>query len=153
MSNFYFIFNWFFFVGESKANFGWTPLHLASYFGHKNVAEVLLNHGADVDIQNEEGDTPIHKASYTGREDIVVLLVAHNANVFIVNGDGLRPFEVAKSESIRQILATAEKADIKRREGRFLSAARAGDLNTMKKLLEDVSSPVDINCVDQSGNF
>lgn len=140
------------FAGESKANFGWTPLHLAAYFGHKDVAHLLLNHGADLDIQNEEGDTPLHKAAYTGRDEIVVLLVGHNANVFLVNGDGLRPFEVAKSEAIRQILLTAEKADIKRREGRFLSAARAGDLNTLKRLLEDATSPVDINCVDQSGN-
>ena len=82
----------------------------------------------------------------------MVLLVGHNANVFLCNGDGLRPFELAKSESIRQILDAAEKADVKRREARFLSAARAGDLNTMKKLLEDASSPVDINCVDSSGN-
>ncbi len=140
------------FAGESKANFGWTPLHLAAYFGHKDVAHLLLNHGADLDIQNEEGDTPLHKAAYTGRDEIVVLLVGHNANVFLVNGDGLRPFEVAKSEAIRQILLTAEKADIMRREGRFLSAARAGDLNTLKRLLEDATSPVDINCVDQSGN-
>lgn len=29
-------------VGKSKANQGWTPLHLASYFGHCNVAKALL---------------------------------------------------------------------------------------------------------------
>lgn len=28
--------------GKSKSNHGWTPLHLACYFGHKDVAEVLL---------------------------------------------------------------------------------------------------------------
>lgn len=141
-----------YFLGESKANFGWSPLHLAAYFGHPDVVEILLNHGADVDIQNEEGDTPLHKAAYTGRDQIVVLLVAHNANVFMLNGDGLRPFELAKTESIRQILSAAEKADVKRRETKFLSSARAGDLVTLKKLLEDSSSPVDINCVDSSGN-
>ena len=32
----------FFSVGRSKANQGWTPLHLASYFGHKNVVKALL---------------------------------------------------------------------------------------------------------------
>ena len=29
-------------IGKSKSNQGWTPLHLAAYFGHKNVVQVLL---------------------------------------------------------------------------------------------------------------
>ena len=29
-------------LGKSKSNQGWTPLHLAAYFGHKNVVQVLL---------------------------------------------------------------------------------------------------------------
>ncbi|KAJ6223665.1 hypothetical protein RDWZM_002210 [Blomia tropicalis] len=138
--------------GASKSNLGWTPLHLAAYFGHIEVVESLLNAGAEVDVQNEEGDTPLHRAAYTGRDRIVVLLISHNANVFLPNGDGLRPFELAKTETIRQILSAAEKADIKRRETRFLSAARNSDIATMKKLLEDSINPVNINCVDSSGN-
>src|SRR5919197_5879442 len=27
---------------------GWTPLHLASFFGHTKIAELLLSHDADV---------------------------------------------------------------------------------------------------------
>lgn len=30
------------FLGRSKSNLGWTPLHLACYFGHKQVVEDLL---------------------------------------------------------------------------------------------------------------
>ncbi|KAJ6219864.1 hypothetical protein RDWZM_005676 [Blomia tropicalis] len=105
-----------------------------------------------VDVQNEEGDTPLHRAAYTGRDRIVVLLISHNANVFLPNGDGLRPFELAKTETIRQILSAAEKPDIKRRETRFLSAVRNSNIATMKKLLEDSINPVNINCVDSSGN-
>ena len=79
------------------------------------MVESLLNAGAEIDVQNEEGDTPLHRAAYTGR-DRIVLLISHNANVFLPNGDGLRPFELAKTETIRQILSAAEKPDIKRRE-------------------------------------
>ena len=32
---------------------GWTPLHLAVYFGHADAAEVLLAQGADVHAWSE----------------------------------------------------------------------------------------------------
>lgn len=30
------------FLGKKKSNLGWTPLHLACYFGHRDVVEELL---------------------------------------------------------------------------------------------------------------
>lgn len=53
--------------GTSKY-IGWTPLHLATYFGHRHVVECLLAHNADVNAINENGDTPLHKAAFIGRE-------------------------------------------------------------------------------------
>ena len=29
-------------LGRIKSNLGWSPLHLASYFGHHDVVELLL---------------------------------------------------------------------------------------------------------------
>lgn len=53
--------------GRSKYN-GWTPLHLATYFGHLHVCEYLLARNADVNAINENGDTALHKAAFIGRE-------------------------------------------------------------------------------------
>lgn len=46
---------------------GWTPLHLATYFGHKDVMEILLSKTVDINAINEVGDTCLHKAAFIGR--------------------------------------------------------------------------------------
>ena len=37
-----------------------TPLHLTAEKGYPDMAEVLLDHGADVNAANNHGDTPLH---------------------------------------------------------------------------------------------
>src|SRR5712692_5816664 len=43
---------------------GWTPLHLAAFFGHAKIAELLLAQGADVTARsrNANGNTALHAA-------------------------------------------------------------------------------------------
>src|SRR5689334_20876181 len=43
---------------------GWTPLHLAAFFGHGKIVELLLAHDADVATRsrNSNGNTPLHAA-------------------------------------------------------------------------------------------
>jgi ankyrin repeat protein len=39
---------------------GWTPLHWAVLGHHKDMVELLLAHGADVNAKNRYGQTPLH---------------------------------------------------------------------------------------------
>lgn len=62
---------------------GWTPLHLAVFFGHPELAKALLDRGADVNSRstNPMKNTPLHAAAAGGRADIVELLLKHGADV------------------------------------------------------------------------
>lgn len=40
-----------------------TPLHLAAYYGHKEVTECLLTLGASVNATDGKGNTPLHIAA------------------------------------------------------------------------------------------
>ena len=62
-----------------------TPLHWAAQKGHKEVAELLLANGADVNARNKYGDTPLHFAASAGSKDVVELLLAHGAEVNVVD--------------------------------------------------------------------
>ena len=45
-------------VNEQEGEYGWTPLHRASLYGHVEVITALLAAGADKTIEDEDGDTP-----------------------------------------------------------------------------------------------
>ena len=40
---------------------GATPLHRAAYSGHTDIAQLLINSGADVRLVDSDGKTALHK--------------------------------------------------------------------------------------------
>ncbi|XP_042273392.1 oxysterol-binding protein-related protein 1 isoform X1 [Thunnus maccoyii] len=137
--------------GKSKSNLGWTPLHLACYFGHKDVVEELLKAGADVNLPNNIGDTPLHKAAFTGRKEVVMLLLHYDACATVINGTAQIPKDVTQNAEIRSMLEAAERTEERKLEEQLLEAAREGDLSTLTQLLSR-KKPPDINCTDLLGN-
>lgn len=125
--------------GKSKSNLGWTPLHLATYFGHRDVMDILLHRDADINAINDNGDTPLHKAAFIGREDIVMLLLQHNADVNIINGEGRLPRDMTPSnevgKEINKLLRAAEATETLRQESKLLTASREGDIDLLNKLV------------------
>jgi len=55
-------------------NSGWTPLHYASIRGNYDIAEFLIEKGADINSKYNDGWTPLHYASYRGYIEIVKII-------------------------------------------------------------------------------
>uniref|UniRef100_A0A6Q2ZEA5 Oxysterol-binding protein n=1 Tax=Esox lucius TaxID=8010 RepID=A0A6Q2ZEA5_ESOLU len=137
--------------GKTKASAGWTPIHLASYFGHKDVVEELLKAGANVNLQDNMGDTPLHKAASTGRKEVVLLLLRYNASPTIINGTAQIPKAVTEDDEVITMLEAAERREERRQEEKLLEAAREGDVFSLSHLLSK-KNPPDIHCRDLQGN-
>ncbi|MDA8085716.1 MAG: ankyrin repeat domain-containing protein, partial [Nitrospiraceae bacterium] len=92
---------------NAKNNNGYTPLHRAAEFGHKDVAQTLIAHGADVNAKDNNGDTPLHEAAEGGQADIVKLLIAHGADINARDNAGRIPMQVANGKEIVALLQSA----------------------------------------------
>ena len=48
---------------NEKRNNGWVPLHWAIRLGHKEIAELLIAEGADVNVKGDDDKTPLDYAN------------------------------------------------------------------------------------------
>ena len=69
-----------------------TPLHLAADNGHKEIVELLIAKGADVNAKNKGGSTPLHEAK---TKEVGELLIVEGANVNAKNSLGRTPLDNA----------------------------------------------------------
>ena len=73
-------------VNVKDIRFGWTPLLGAVRKGHKEIAELLIANGADVNAKNYERKAPLDFAVKYKRTEIADLLRKHGGKT----GDELK---------------------------------------------------------------
>jgi len=66
---------------NTKSDELWTPLHLATELGFKNIIEFLIKNGANVNVYAKDNISPIILAIEQGSKDIVEILIENGANV------------------------------------------------------------------------
>jgi len=62
-------------------------LHDAALKGHTRVAELLIEHGADVNERNVAGATPLHDAALAGQRGMCTLLLDKGADIDAVEAE------------------------------------------------------------------
>jgi len=121
---------------------GWTPLHLAAFFGQTAAARQLLDCRADLTAisRNETGNTPLHAAVAARQAALAELLLGHGANVNASSGGGWRPLHLAADngdlQSIELLLSKGAEVNPLSSDGKTpLSMARAKDRQEAVELL------------------
>ena len=79
-------------------------LYLAGY-NNIEVAELLLEHGADVNAQDKGGLIPLHNASSYGHLDIAALLIKYHTAVNATDKWGFTPLHEAAQKGRTQLCA------------------------------------------------
>jgi ankyrin repeat protein len=90
---------------------GATPLLYAAIGGHKEIAELLIEKSADVNVKDGDGGTPLHHAT---NKEIAELLIDKVADVNAKNWEGLTPLHYAAFTGRKEIaeLLIAAGADV-----------------------------------------
>jgi ankyrin repeat protein len=85
---------------------GWTPLHLAAFFGRTDAARILLDTGADVHAvsRNSLTNTPLHAAAAGKHSDVALLLLAHGAQSDTADAGGYTPLQIATQNQLGTVV-------------------------------------------------
>jgi ankyrin repeat protein len=142
----------------------WTALHQCVRSSNTEMMKILLDHNANVEIKDADGETPAFVASSSGNPELVRLLLEAGANPNAKAKDGWSALMMASREGFNQVIKylleagadvfgasdmfgrgaleiaslAAEGQSIRFREGETIEEARAKSLLVYTTLLDHV---------------
>ncbi|KAJ1482331.1 ankyrin repeat-containing domain protein, partial [Baffinella frigidus] len=107
-----------------------TPLQIAGHQGHAEVVQLLLEHGALLNVKNNDGVTPLHHAARArrGREAVALVLLQHGADVTAEEAYGRTALHLAafKGHGAMARLLLQHGADVSANDSHGLTALHIG---------------------------
>ncbi|XP_053665310.1 uncharacterized protein LOC128714461 [Anopheles marshallii] len=130
---------------------GLTPLQIAARKGYPDVAQLLLEHGANVQLRDVSGNSALHFAVECGCVKTVRLLLRHGASSGVRNSLGKSPLELAIASEHRKIcrmvLHSGQKVESISLPERLRNRSIVNELLFVAKPFEYCLSPADV-CSD-----
>ena len=123
---------------------GFTPLHYAAFFGHEDVAALILEHGADANAvaENPTKVRPLHSATAIGANTICLALLAAGAEPDARQQGGFTALMAAamhgNTELVSALLEAGAIVDLQADDGRSaLDLAKEGGHTTLAGMLSE----------------
>ena len=121
---------------------GFTLIGLASFFGKKDIVELLLDRKADVNIpsNNDFRVTPLHSAAAVSQYEIAQLLLQNGAKINAVQMNGVTPLHSAANngnvEMVKLFLENGADKNLRMKDGKLaVDLARIKGFNEIVTLL------------------
>jgi ankyrin repeat protein len=92
-------------AAKTKNKKGTTPLHVAANNGHKDVVQLLLVNGAEVNARDNKKMTPLHIAVINGHKEVIELLLTNGADANAKNNREMAPSHLALANDRHEIAA------------------------------------------------
>ncbi|MCT1531622.1 ankyrin repeat domain-containing protein [Sphingobacterium daejeonense] len=79
------------------------PIHSALSNGQDNIAKMLIEAGAEVNVLQSSRISPLHLAAQQGNVDLIIILLEHGANIAIKNDFGQTASDLAAEKGYNEI--------------------------------------------------
>jgi ankyrin repeat protein/predicted TIM-barrel fold metal-dependent hydrolase len=121
---------------------GCTPLHCAARYGHKEVAELLIAEGANINAKDTRGRKPIDLAINQGRKEMAKLLASKSGDVSLHTAA-----YIGDLQRVEKFIHDGANVDANDREGKTTLhyAVKAGQIAVAELL---ITNGADVNAGD-----
>ncbi|VUC26305.1 unnamed protein product [Clonostachys rosea] len=117
----------------------WPPLCLAAQHGNLEIASLLIQNGANVDISNQVGWTPLHICSKYGHAELAELLIAHGANVNATDSNGETALALASMHDQNAVVRLLISHGAERAINKFHEASTDGQCHDGTETAREVN--------------